>query len=168
MPTTPNFGWTLPTVGGDSGAWGGILNTAFTDVDADVQPIKVTADAALARAGGTMTGKVIQKNEEYARVDLGNISGAVTVDLSTGNFFHATVTGNVTGVTITNAVSGNVAFFVLELTNGGAFTVTWGSAFKWPGGAAPSLTVSGVDLLAFYTRDGGTTVRAVRSMADSK
>lgn len=36
MPVTPNYGWTLPTVAGDVGAWGGILNTALTEVDTDL------------------------------------------------------------------------------------------------------------------------------------
>lgn len=33
MPTTTNFGWTTPTPGGDTGAWGAILNALFDDMD---------------------------------------------------------------------------------------------------------------------------------------
>lgn len=36
MATTTHFGWTKPTVGGDNGAWGGILNTVLDDIDADL------------------------------------------------------------------------------------------------------------------------------------
>ena len=53
--------------------------------------------------------------------------------------------------------SGDFGAFVLELTNGGAFTVTWPASVDWPGGTAPTLTASGVDQLVFTTRDGGTT-----------
>jgi hypothetical protein len=45
---------------------------------------------------------------------------------------------------------------MLSLTNGGS-NITWWSGVQWPGGVAPTLTASGVDVLGFYTRDGGTT-----------
>ena len=37
MATTPNFGWTLPTVGGDADTWGTVLNTLLDAVDAQVK-----------------------------------------------------------------------------------------------------------------------------------
>ena len=48
MPITPNYGWATPVVSGDFGAWGGILNTAFVSVDADLKALAnlVTANAA--------------------------------------------------------------------------------------------------------------------------
>jgi hypothetical protein len=46
---------------------------------------------------------------------------------------------------------------VLELTNGGAFAITWPGSVDWPGGVAPTLTASGKDQLVFTTRDAGTT-----------
>jgi hypothetical protein len=79
------------------------------------------------------------------------------VDLAAGNYFTKTISGNVTLTTTTEPASGTVASFYLELTNGGAFTITWWSGVKWEGGAAPSLTASGKDLLAFITHDAGTT-----------
>lgn len=47
MPITPNYGWTTPVVNGDFGAWGGILNAAFVEIDADV---KALADVVAANA----------------------------------------------------------------------------------------------------------------------
>jgi hypothetical protein len=47
--------------------------------------------------------------------------------------------------------------FVLDLTNGGSSTITWWSGVKWASGIAPTLTVSGRDVLGFFTHDGGTT-----------
>ena len=46
---------------------------------------------------------------------------------------------------------------MLELTNGGAHTLTWPASVDWVGGTAPTLTAAGVDQLVFTTRDAGTT-----------
>jgi hypothetical protein len=169
-PTT-NYAWALPDVNGDSGAWGGMLRTIIGDdavgLDAVVKAISIVANAALPKAGGAMTGRVDVKTEAYTLVNKGSMSGAVTLDLAAGNYFYGTVAGNITSVTLTNVPAGGV-FFVLELTNGGAFTVTFGSAYKWPSGAQPSLVASGVDVLTFTTRDAGTTIRGSRAMADSR
>lgn len=53
---TPNYGWTMPQVGGDPDTWGGLLNTNFDDIDSVVFGIQTTANGALPKAGGTMTG----------------------------------------------------------------------------------------------------------------
>ena len=39
MPTTANYGWTTPTPGGSNGAWGTLLNTVFTEIDADLKAV---------------------------------------------------------------------------------------------------------------------------------
>jgi hypothetical protein len=51
--TTPNYGWTLPTVGADSNTWGTILNTDLGQIDTD---LKGVATGAVPVAGGEMTG----------------------------------------------------------------------------------------------------------------
>jgi hypothetical protein len=99
---------------------------------------------------------------------LGNVSGNTTINLTSGNFITATATGIVTWTFSGNAASPNASGFIIELTNGGAFAQNWPASVKWPGGTAPTLTASGVDLLVFITDDGGTTWRGVASMLDSK
>jgi hypothetical protein len=47
--------------------------------------------------------------------------------------------------------------FVMEITNGSAFVITFPASVDFVGGVAPTLTASGVDQLVFTTRDGGTT-----------
>lgn len=61
-PTT-RYGLVLPDVGGDVGAWGGMLRTIFGEdtgpplgLDAIIGGIEDVANAALPTAGGTMTG----------------------------------------------------------------------------------------------------------------
>ena len=82
---------------------------------------------------------------------------ANAINLATGTMFSKTITAATTFTISGVAATGIVASFALELTNGGAFVITWFSAIKWAGGAAPVLTVSGRDILVFVTHDGGTT-----------
>jgi len=44
---TINYGWQLPAVGGDIGAWGGILNSVFGE-DSDVSPLILGIDGVIA------------------------------------------------------------------------------------------------------------------------
>lgn len=82
---------------------------------------------------------------------------ASDIDLRAANYFTKTISTNTT-FTVSNVPStGTSACFLLDLTNGGAATVTWWSGMKWAGGVAPSLTASGRDVLGFFTHDGGTT-----------
>lgn len=83
--------------------------------------------------------------------------GSPTIDLSVGNFFTYTVTGAVTFGLSNTPANGTLASFILEITNGGSFSVSWMSNAKWGGGTAPTLTASGRDVVGFYTHDGGAT-----------
>jgi len=103
--------------------------------------------------------------EVYAH---GSITTATTIDLENGNVHTATIGGNLT-LTFSNPIaSGDATSFVLELTNGGAYTLTFPASVDWEGGTAPTLTAAGVDILVFYTRDGGTTWHGIASSLDSK
>lgn len=92
---------------------------------------------------------------------------AVDMSLSSGNYFTKTVSGSTT-FTISNVPATRFVSWVLKLTNGGSAAVTWPAAVKWQGGTAPTLTASGVDIISFFTDDGGTTVHGVLSSKDSK
>lgn len=109
-----------------------------------------------------------------AKLDVnGNVSqnvvavSASAIDCSAGNYFTKTASGALTW-TFTNVPASRAFVVILELTNGGTGTQTWPASMKWPGGTAPTLTTSGVDLLGFITDDGGTTWRGVQLMKDSK
>jgi hypothetical protein len=116
----------------------------------------------LALAGGTMTGAITALRETKVAM------GANDINLASGNLFTKTISGATT-LTVSNwLATGNANSFVLELTNGGSAVVTWFSGVKWAGGTAPTLTASGVDILGFYSHDGGTTVRGMVLSKDSK
>ena len=96
----------------------------------------------------------------------GQVSGTtVSINISTANFFQLdlqSASGNIATFTIAGVKSGYVNSFVLKITQGStARDFAWGSltAFKWPNGTAPSLTLTtdAVDILSFTTYDNGTT-----------
>ena len=88
---------------------------------------------------------------------IGATGSTQTFDMSVANFFSATLDENCTFTFSNPPASGDFGAFVLELTNGGAFEITYPASVDFPGGTAPTLTASGVDQLVFTTRDGGTT-----------
>lgn len=92
---------------------------------------------------------------------------ASDIDLATGNYFTKTISGSTTFTVSNVPASGTVGAFILELTNPGT-AVTWWSGVKWVGGTQPTWTGTGVDVLAFYTHDGGTTWRAFAVGKDTK
>lgn len=168
MANTTNFGWTKPTVGGDAGAWGTILNTLFDNADADLYTVKTTADGALPKDGsGSMTGVLDILYEKYTPVAQGSVSGAVVLDATAGNFFHMTATAAITSLTFSNEpATGDFYCAMVQITTLGAHAVSWGETIKWPGGSAPVQTPGGTDVYVVYTYDGGTTWYGARCFED--
>jgi phage shock protein A len=158
------------------------LQVQVDAVSAAVSAALVSVGQRVLKAGDSMTGELnMQDNlvtrpkfKDYALVAVikGNVSAVTTLDMLEGNYFMVTAAGSTSFVFANPPVSaangGAAGGFILELANGGAATVTWPAATKWPGGTAPSLTAAGIDILVFITDDGGTTWRGVQSMADSK
>lgn len=158
------------------------LQVQVNAVSAAVSAALVSVGQRVLKAGDTMSGELNMadnlvtrpKFKDYAitAVVKGNVSATSTLDMLDGNYFMVTAAGSTTFVFAnppTSAANGGAAGgFILELANGGAATVTWPSATKWPSGTAPTLTSSGTDVFVFITDDGGTIWRGVQSMKDSK
>jgi hypothetical protein len=124
--------------------------------------IPITDASKLPLAGGTMTGAITALRETKV------VMAANDIDLTAGNLFTTTIVGATT-LTVSNwLATGNANSFILELTNGGSAVVTWFSGVKWASGVVPTLTAAGVDILGFYSHDGGTTVRGIVLAKDSK
>ncbi len=89
-----------------------------------------------------------------------NVKAVVTAsnfDIKAGDFFTRTIS-TATTFTVSNVPpDGSVVSFIVDMTNGGAFAITWWSGVKWAGGAAPALTATGRDVLGFFTHDAGVT-----------
>lgn len=88
------------------------------------------------------------------KVTLGTITSG-TVDLSTGNYFAETLTGN---TTYTFSNPGNVQAFQVEVTGASTYTITWPGSVEWNGGVAPIVPGAGeTDVFTFVTDDSGTS-----------
>jgi hypothetical protein len=143
---------------GIGAAWAGIsIHSFFQTVEGNGQTIQ----------------NVRWKNTAEIVQSLGSISGSQTVVVSLGGCATATITG-MTALSFSNwPESGALGEMVLELTNGGSFTVTWptihwilqdGQTTTVATEAGFELQESGVDFVYLWTRDGGTTIygRVVR------
>lgn len=96
---------------------------------------------------------------ENYREKLVTLSGiSTTINLSSGNVFTHTLTGNTT-YSITNAVNSQAHSFTLIINMGSTVrTLTFPASVKWQGGEIPDLsTASKTYVLTFMTVDGGTT-----------
>lgn len=109
-----------------------------TPVQSDVVPI---VDSAT-------TKKITLKNlVRTPVVAAGNVTGSLTVDLSTGNVFTFTLVGNV-DVTLQNALDGEKFYFIVtnaDSHNVDSIVVT-GGTFYGVGSTVPNVTNNGIDV----------------------
>ena len=120
------------------------------DADTTKNDVANTFTAAQTlNAGLTVDGSYKQVAEAVSALD---------IDLSTGNYFTKTISGNSTFTFSNPPSSGTVGSFTLELTHSSG-TVTWPSEVKWPADTAPTLTTGKTHLFIFVTDDGGSRYR---------
>jgi carbohydrate binding protein with CBM5/12 domain len=87
------------------------------------------------------------------------VFGSLSLDYSQGAVQRVVMTNGVTLTGVTNwPPAGQFGRLMLEIKNNGAFTWTWPTGYHWPGGTEPTVSVSGRDLYALTTFDGGTNV----------
>lgn len=128
---------------------------AALDAKQDVISVAAVADI-LANA----SNKFIQTDEAWsstAPVDLGNLTGNLTLDFNTFVNAKGALTGNITFNTISNAKHGQSGVF--EFTHsGGARTLTLGSGCVSAGAAGVTLSTGGAgvkDRVGYYVQDDG-------------
>ena len=151
-------------------ASGGALGTPASGTltnTTGLPPAGVVGTAAILGAN-TFTGtqnladNILQRAnlQDYGEVTnaIGSTGGGTQdIDLTLGNSVTATVDTSANTFTFSNpTASDELCGFTLILTNGGSQTVTWPASVDWPSATAPTLTAAGVDVLVFFTVDGGT------------
>jgi hypothetical protein len=112
------------------------------------QNATLTGYAALVNSGGQETVSTL------------NATGSTALNITNGNVFNVTLTGNAT-FTFAGATNSKACSFALYLKQNatGSHTVAWPASVKWAGNTAPTLTAAAnaIDVLVFETIDGGTT-----------
>lgn len=131
MAQTPIYGINQPTVSGDTGLWGGLLNTNATTLEDIIARPKIPHNSP-------------------------TVAGTTTLDLSLSRAFKFTLSqASTLAITNVPANTFHVRLFVL-VTNGSAFVLTYPASVTHVGGVAPVLQAAGVDLLVWETWDAGT------------
>ncbi len=143
---------------------GGGISSALSGALLQGNNLSDVLDAATARTNLSVVGitdtQTLTNKTITGVVETKVAMAAHAIDLSLGNYFTYTLSGAQT-LTVSNiAASGSVSAFVLEVTNGGSAALSYFSGVTWAAATAPTLTAAGVDTLAFFTSDGGTTWRA--------
>ena len=139
----------LVGTGASTTAWGSTL-TSMTLAGA-------TLSGAVDGGAQVISNPVVKDYGETVNVIGSTGGGTQDIDLEDGNVVTATVDTSANTFTFSNpSTSGVSCSFTLILTNGGSQTLNWPASVDWAGGSAPTLTTSGVDVLAFTTVDGGT------------
>ena len=137
---------------------------------------KITGSLPALTLAGTLTGADqtvsainLKDYGETTNAIGGTGGGTQDIDLTLGNCVSATVDTSTNTFTFSNpTASDELCSFILFLTNGNSKTVVWPGSVDWEGGTAPSLTTSGVDILAFQTINGGTLWHGYVISTDSK
>jgi hypothetical protein len=131
-----------PTIAATAVASGSYTNANIT-VGADG---RVTAAANGSAASGTLGGYIAP---EVTTLTFGS---SIAVNAALGNAFNLTLTASTgTIANPSNPVDGQVIRFRVKQDGTGSRTVSWGSAYDWGTGSAPTLSTgaSKVDIIGF-------------------
>jgi len=129
----------LPTVAGDSGSWGTVLN--------DYLQTEHNSDGTHDMASSGLVTEIVNT------VAASGASQTLPAP-TTATLHDITLTANCS-ITLPTAVAGQSFTVLLRQDGTGSRTVTWASAL-WASGTAPTLTTtaSAVDVLVFICIDG--------------
>jgi hypothetical protein len=149
FPTSPSVDQ-VHTAGGKSWRWNGASWVGITGAGATgaTGPVGATGAPGVYLGYESKTAPAIS-------------AGVLTLNCGAGTVFVVSLNANITSLVFTSvpAAPSSYGFVLALVADGTARTVAWPASFKWPGGAAPTLTsTSGkTDLIVGTTWDGGTT-----------
>jgi hypothetical protein len=129
-------------------------------VDGDIGTSVQAYDADTAKTDVAQTFTAAQRGSVSALTS----AATITPDLAVANNYSLSLATNTTLANPTNITAGQSGTIVI--TNGGSYTMAFGSYWKFPGGTAPTLTASATDVLAYYV-ESSTRITA-RLISDVK
>jgi len=156
--TTPNLSLIKPAVNSavDEDLWGDQLNTNMDILDSESATKTVDLDFA-----GKVFSDAEVKDLSEDTEDIGTTSGALAVDYLDGHYQFLTLSGDATGLTISNPpATGKVGFLTIEITQDGAGGHTLdltGGTYRSTLPIVLTTTAGAIDKLRLETRNGGTT-----------
>ncbi len=136
----------------------GIVNgvpTSIAEATNALQLGSVPAALYARKDRGTPSDQVFTKAQAVARVNLSIVgvppAATVDVDASLSNAFRLVMTANATLQNPTNPYDGQTIRIVVKQNGSGNNTLSYGSAYKFPGGSPPALSTGAnqIDYLAF-------------------
>ena len=142
---------------------------AITGTDTTRSMTAAASRAALVDGNDTTMGKFNLKDTGEITNAIGSIGGGTQdIAIPSGNSVTATVDPSTPTFTFSDPTASPIlCAFALTLTNGASQTINWPTSVDWAGGSAPILTAAGVDVLIFFTVDGGTIWHGMVSSTDS-
>ena len=164
--TTPNYGLTKPEVGASEDTWGTKINTNLNLIDTQMKVSDdrsaantTTANAALPRAGGAMTGP-ITTNSTFDGVDIATRDAVLTTTTNTANAANTTANAAATLTAVQTFTAGqrgevtaltDASSIATDLALSNNFSVTLAGNRTL---ANPTNTVAGQSGSIFITQDG--------------
>lgn len=130
-------------------------------IDVDLSEIEATSTEMWT---GTSTTKAVTPKKLFdAALEVAvAYAGTITLDGNTGLNFKTTLTGNLILANPTNMKEGQSGLIILTQDGTGSRTITYGTNWKFPGGAAVggvlSTTAAAVDMISYFVRNDGTIV----------
>lgn len=139
----------------------GVVNTAANGLVVGTNQLLVSSGSVLINTTTVDTSAKLNIdgaiNANVLRERKVVMGAGTSIDMQAGVVFSKTISGNTTFTVSNVPAAGLLGSILMEVTNGGAYLITWFATIQWPSGMAPLLSVSGKDSLFFYTHDGGTT-----------
>lgn len=131
-----------------------------TKLDSDSDSIKLARPTMADTANAVVSMRTFDTAPTFN--NLGTVSsGTATLNIDTHNAFKITIGGDMTFALSGTVPTTQLLQGIIEITNGGAHTITWSSYFKFVDGIEPDLTAAGTDLLSFISFGDSSTVHVL-------